>query len=114
MCKKALKKGILIAALLLALFVSGFAAGWWLNSPGFDFLCSKQSVYMLGKDIEGEGISIKAGRQINLRSCEYANRFSIELYSEKGNYPDVFVPINSAPNVGNHGAEQYSVNPIEE
>ena len=74
-----------------------------------DFLCSRAAVYELGRDIEGEGIFIKAGRKVSMRSCEYANRFSIELYSEKGNYPELFIPFNSMTNTGNHGADQYRV-----
>ena len=87
----------------------GVSVGWLANSPGFDLLCSSPSVYTLGKDIEGNGISIKSGTEINLRSCEYANRFSIEMYSEKGNDPELFMFKNSATNIGNHGAEQYNV-----
>jgi len=104
-----MKRVILVTLLSIFCMMVGAAAGWWANSPGLDVLCSSPSVYQLGKDIEGDGISIRAGRQINLRSCEYANRFSIELYYNKGPYPELFIPVNSAPNIGSHGAEQYSV-----
>ena len=103
-------KNIIIKSTLFTFtLVIGISIGWWANSPGFDLLCSSPSVYELGKNIKGEGISIKAGTQINMRSCEYANRFSIELYSEKGNDTQLFILKNSATNVGNHGAEQYNV-----
>jgi hypothetical protein len=104
-----MKRKISISVLSLLCLGIGFIVGWWANSPGLDILCSRPFVYKLGKDIKGEGILIGAGRQINLRSCEYANRFSVELYYDKGIHPEVFVPVNSAPNIGNHGAEQYSV-----
>jgi len=104
-----MKRTIIISALVLSSLTIGAFLGWWANSPSFDFLCTPPAVYELGKDITAKGISIKAGTQINMRSCEYANRFNIELYSEKGNYPSVFIPLNSAVNIGNHGAEQYNV-----
>lgn len=103
-------KNIIIKTTLFALTLSiGVSVGWWANSPGFDLLCSSPAVYILGKDIEGDGISIKSGTEINLRSCEYANRFSIELYVDKGSYPGLFIFKNSATNIGIHGAEQYNV-----
>ncbi len=107
-------KNIIIKTILFAFTLSiGVSAGWWANSPGFDLLCSSPAVYTLGKDIKGDGISIKSGTEINLRSCEYANRFSIEMYFEKGNYPELFIFKNSATNIGNHGAEQYNVSITE-
>lgn len=104
-----MKKLIIKSTLFMLTLVIGVSIGWWANSPGFDLLCSSPAVYELGKNIKGEGISIRAGTEINMRSCEYANRFSIELYSEKGNYPELFILKNSATNIGNHGAEQYNV-----
>ena len=108
-----MKRKIVIFIFSTFLLGTGIAIGWWGNSPGFDFLCSPASVYKLGKNIEGEGIFIMAGTKINLRSCEYANRFSVEMYYDKGNHRDIFIPLNSAVNVGNHGAEQYDVNVSE-
>jgi hypothetical protein len=107
------KKTIIISLAFLTTLGVGAGIGWWANSPSFDLLCSSPYVYELGKDIQAEGISIKAGTQINLRSCEYANRFSLEMYYDKGLHDDVFIPINSAPNTGNHGANQYDVEVIE-
>lgn len=104
-----LKKTIIILTLVTTNLTVGAFIGWWANSPSFDFLCSSPAVYELGKDLAAEGISIKAGTQVSMKSCEYANRFNIELYSEKGNYPQVFIPLNSAVNIGNHGVEQYHV-----
>ncbi len=104
-----MKRIIIPLLIVLPSLALGIFGGWWANSEGFDFLCSKASVYELGKDIVGDGIYIKAGKQVNLRICEYANRFTLELYSEKGNDPELFVPFNRSPNIGNHGAEQYSV-----
>lgn len=104
-----MKKYNLVISLSTVLFMFGVFVGWWANSPGMDILCTPSAVFELGKDIEGEGIFVKAGKQVNLRSCEYANRFSIDLYSEKGNYPELFIPVNGATNLGNHGADQYSV-----
>ena len=104
-----MKKFILVFSLSAACFVFGVFIGWWANSPGMDLLCTPSAVFELGKDIQGEGIYVKAGTQVNLRSCEYANRFSIDLYSEKGSYPELFIPVNSATNLGNHGADQYDV-----
>ncbi len=104
-----MKQKIIVSVALVVTLVLGVAIGWWANSPQFDFLCTPASVYELGKDVQGEGVVLKAGTQVNLRICEYANRFSVELYYDKGNYPELFIPRNSAINLGNHGAAQYSV-----
>ncbi|WP_444903950.1 hypothetical protein ACJJIU_01480 [Microbulbifer sp. CnH-101-E] len=105
-------KKILIGSLFSSVLIStGFFLGWWANSPGHDFLCSKPSVYILSQDVRAEGISIVAGTEIDLRLCEYANRFTVSLYTEKGSKEALFEFKNSAPNIGNHGASQY---PIEE
>lgn len=109
-----MKKTLVISVTLSLILAIGIFIGWWANSPSFDLLCSSPAIFELGKNIEGEGISIKAGTQISLRSCEYANRFSVELYSEKGNYPELFIPLNSATNIGNHGADQYNVSITKE
>jgi len=103
-------KNVLINVLLLTLSLAlGFLGGWWANSPGYDMLCSRPSVYTLGKDIEANGINIKSGIEVDLRSCEYANRFTVNLYSEKGFNKELFVLKNSAVNIGNHGADQYEI-----
>ncbi len=105
---------VISAALLSTVCVCiGFFTGWWANSPSFDFMCSKPSVYTLARDIEAEGINVKSGTEINLRSCEYANRFSISLLYDKGTHSDTFKLKNSATNIGNHGANEYSVTNIE-
>jgi hypothetical protein len=104
---------ISIAALSVACICIGFFIGWWANSPSFDFMCSKPSVYTLAKGIEAEGINVQSGTEINLRSCEYANRFSISLFYDKGTHSDIFKLKNSAPNIGNHGANEYSVTNIK-
>jgi hypothetical protein len=107
------KKIVIISLTLISTLGVGAGIGWWANSPSFDLLCSSPYVYELGKDIKADGISIKAGTQVNLRSCEYANRFSLELYYDKGIHEDVFIPVNSAPNMGNHGADQYDIEVAE-
>jgi len=102
-------KNILIASILsIVLVCIGFSLGWWVNSPNFDILCSKPAVSILAKDIEAEGISISAGTEVNLRTCEYASRYTINLYSPKGENEDLFKFKNSSPNVGNHEANQYN------
>lgn len=88
--------------------------GWWANSPGLDFLCSKPFVAVLTEDVEAQGITIEAGTAVDLRSCEYAERFTLSLYYPKNPEAPVFKPINSAPNLGNHGAGQYEVYKAEE
>ena len=103
-------KKIMLTTLLSVAFLSiGFIGGWWANSPSFDVLCSKPYVYTLGKRIEAHGISIDAGTEIDLRSCEYANRFTLSLMYDKGTHSELFIPKNSAPTIGNHGAKHYSI-----
>ena len=85
----------------------GFSMGWWANPSCFDPLCSEPSVYALGKDIKAKGIHIKSGTQIDLRSCEYANRFTVSLFYEKGEHKNLFIPKNSTSNIDDHDAEQY-------
>lgn len=104
-----MKKFLVVSLSSVVLLLSGFSIGWWANSPGFDMLCSKPSVYVLRKSVETEGISIAEGTEVDLRSCEYANRFTVSLYSEKGPTEELFAFKNSAPNIGNHGANQYRV-----
>ncbi len=53
----------------------------------------KSFTYTLGKNVEAKGISIKSGTEINLRSCEYANRFAVNLFYDKGEHKDLFIPI---------------------
>ncbi|WP_444888837.1 hypothetical protein [Microbulbifer sp. JMSA008] len=101
-------KGLLMST---ALVTTGFFLGWWANSPSYDLLCSSPSVYVLSQDVTAQGISIAAGTEVDLRSCEYASRFTVSLYAEKGSREELFQFKNSAPNIGNHGASQY---PIEE
>lgn len=108
-----MKKALRTIALITVCIFLGGSIGWWANSPSYDFLCSRPYVAELTKDIEAEGIAIQAGTLVNLRSCEYAERFTISLYYPK--YPEgpIFQPVNSAANFGNHGAEQYPVLPAE-
>ncbi len=107
-------KRIIITTVLSVAFVSiGFIGGWWANSPSFDILCSKPFVYTLGKNIETKGITINSGTEIDLRSCEYANRFTVSLIYDKGTHKELFIPKNSAPNIGNHGAKQYNISNVK-
>jgi len=85
----------------------GFCLGWWVNSHSFDILCSKSAVSVLAKDIEAEGISISAGTEVNLRSCEYASRYTISLFSSKGENEGLFKAKDSSAGFGNNGANQY-------
>jgi len=111
MCERLprLKKVLLVALILLFGLSVGFVFGWWANSPGLDFLCSKPYVAELQENVEAQGISIEAGTLVNLRSCEYAERFTLSLYYSKNPALSIFNPKNSAPNIGNHGAYQYEV-----
>ena len=104
-----MKRIITVSLLVIVCICIGFFGGWWANSPNFDMLCSKPFVYTLGKDIEANGIRIKSGTEIDLRSCEFANRFSVNLFYDKGIHEELFIPKNSAPNIGNHGAAQYNI-----
>ena len=108
-----MKRAIITSVLSVALISIGFIGGWWANSPSFDILCSKPFVYTLGKNIEAEGITINSGTEIDLRSCENANRFTVSLIYDKGTHKELLVLKNSAPNIGNHGAKQYSVSNIK-
>ncbi len=107
-------KGKIITLLLsIILIFIGFSGGWWANSPDLDILCTKPFAYTLGKNVEAKGISIKSGTEINLRSCEYANRFTVNLFYDKGEHKDLFIPINSTSNIGYYGAAQYGITNIK-
>lgn len=107
-----LKKAFFLGFIIAISLITGGGIGWWANSPGMDLMCSKPFVTALAEDIEAQGIFVKAGTLVNLRSCEYAERFTINLYYPKNPENPLFLPKNSAPNLGNHGAEQYLVNKI--
>ena len=103
----------MITTLSISCLSLGGLIGWQLTALNTDFLCSEPAVYVLGNDIEGEGIFISKGKQINLRHCEYAHRFSIELYSDKGTHSELFIPLHSTPDIDTSGAEQYEVSAKE-
>ena len=101
---------MLLFALTISLsLIVGLVVGWWANSPGMDLLCSEPSVAELAEDVEAQGVIIEAGTLVDLRSCEYAERFTVNLYYPKNPTAPIFKPRNSAPNIGNHGADQYEV-----
>lgn len=102
-----------LVALTISLSLSvGLVVGWWANSPGMDLLCSQPFVAELAEDVEAQGVTVEAGTLVDLRSCEYAERFTVHLYYPKNPLEPIFKPRNSAPNFGNHGAEQYEVEKI--
>lgn len=104
-----LKKVLLFALTISLSLIVGLVVGWWANSPGMDLLCSEPSVAELAEDVEAQGVIIEAGTLVDLRSCEYAERFTVNLYYPKNPTAPIFKPRNSAPNIGNHGADQYEV-----
>lgn len=106
-----MKKTMVLSLVIATSLLIGGAVGWWANSPGYDLLCSSPAVAVLSKDIEAPGIKVDAGTLVDLRSCEYAERFTISLYYSKNPEKTIFHPRNSAPNIGNRGAEQYEVFP---
>lgn len=107
-----MKRALLLASVVTVSLLVGAGFGWWANSPGLDFMCSSPFVAELSEDIQGKGITVEAGTLVNLRSCEYAERFTVSLYYPKNPESQIFRPYNSAPNLGNHGAEQYEASKV--
>ena len=108
-----MRRVFLVSLTVSLSLIVGAAVGWWANSPGMDLLCSKPFVAELVEDVVAKGVTIEAGTLVDLRSCEYAERFTINLYYPKHPAAPIFKPRNSAPNLGNHGADQYEVKKAE-
>lgn len=109
-----MKKTLLTTALMLACVFVGGVAGWWASSPGFDVLCSAPFTAVLTKDIEADGIAVNAGTLVSLRSCEYADRFTINLYYSKDPLNPILSPVERTPTGSDHAVGQYQVLPAAE
>ncbi len=87
----------------------GGIIGWYYGSGELDFMCSKPYPAKLKKDLVSEQVYLKAGSVVNLKSCEYANRFKMGFYIDNASSVDLFEPYNTIEKRDRYDPSQYGV-----